>query len=298
MTLVLNNQKTLKTLLHVNYYEGKGRLPGLFKLAAINGCDGVELRGRNKYEESEEKYLSIIEELKQQYPQFEITFGYGIDYMKDGDADRIAKEEEALYKRLEWAKEKCGTHLFNFFTGGLYGVNTQYRDYVRNGSGAARDEHYERAAAGLHTINAELTRLDMRVALETHNCYLHDLPYPCSKLLKMANADRVGVNYDHGNMFINQNGPQSIEEVFDTLKGRIYYAHLKNILRTADFSYVGCMLKMGSINTMKVINLLRNELPDGIMTIEFPSGGDSIYAAKSDMNYIRFIQNWLENNKY
>ena len=68
MSLVLNNQKTLKTLLHVNYYEGKGRLPGLFKLAEMNGCDGVELRGKNKYEESEEKYLSMIEELKQQYP--------------------------------------------------------------------------------------------------------------------------------------------------------------------------------------------------------------------------------------
>ena len=298
MALVLNNQKTLKTLLHVNYYEGLGRLPGLFKLAALNGCDGVELRGFNKFEESEEKYLAIIEELKQQYPQFELTFGYPIDYMKDDDAARIAEAEENFYKRLQWAKEKCGSKLFNFFTGGLYGKNTQYREYYRNGSAAAREEHFERAAAGLHRINAELTRLDMRIALETHNCYLHDLPYPCSKLLKMADADRVGVNYDHGNMFINPNGPQTINEVFDILKGRIFYAHLKNMIRTYDYKYAGCLLEQGNINTMRVVNLLRNELPDGIMAIEFPSSGDSIIAAKRDMEYIRFIQDWLCNNQY
>ena len=298
MALALNNGKTLKTLLHVNYFEGAGRLPGLFKLAAENGCDGVELRGYNKFEESEEKYLAIIEELKQQYPQFEITFGYPIDYMKDDDSERIAAAEDKFYKRLEWAKAKCGSKLFNFFTGNIFGKNAAYHEYVRNGSAAARDEHYERAAAGLHRINAELARLDMRIALETHNCYLHDLPYPCAKLFKMADADRVGANYDHGNMFINPNGPQTINEVFDVLKGRIYYAHLKNMFRAADFTHMGCLLEQGNINTMRVVNLLRNELPDGIMAIEFPSSGDNIIAAKRDMEYIRFVQDWLCNNQY
>lgn len=298
MALVLNNQKTLRTLLHVNYFEGLGRLPGLFKLAAENGCDGVELRGYNRYEESEEKYFAIIEELKQKYPQFDIVFGYPVDYMKDDDKDRISAEEEKLCRRLEWAKDKCGTKLFNFFTGGLYGKNAPYFEFMRNGSAVAMDEHYERAAAGLHRLNPELERLDMRLALETHNCYLHDLPYACSKLLKMADADRVGVNYDHGNMFLNANGPQTIKEVFDTLGGKIYYAHLKNAFRMRDMSYVGCLLEAGSINTMKVVDLLRNELPDGIIAIEFPSSGDSIIAAKRDMEYMRFVQEWLSNNQF
>ena len=34
----------MKILLHVNYYEGKGRLRSLFELASQYGYDGVELR--------------------------------------------------------------------------------------------------------------------------------------------------------------------------------------------------------------------------------------------------------------
>ena len=99
-------------------------------------------------------------------------------------------------------------------------------------------------------------------------------------------------------MFINPNGPQTINEVFDILKGKIFYAHLKNMIRTYDYKYAGCLLEQGNINTMRVVNLLRNELPDGIMAIEFPSSGDSIIAAKRDMEYIRFVQEWLSNNQY
>lgn len=286
----------MKTLLHVNYFEGAGRLSGLFRLAAENGCDGVELRGCNRYEESEEKYLQMVADMKQQYPQFELTFGYEVNYMKD-EPERIAQDEGNFFRRLQWAKETCGTSLFNFVTGNLIGNGATYREFVRNGSAAARDEHYERAAAGLHRINAELERLDMRLALESHNCYLHDLPYPCAKLLKMADAPRVGINYDHGNIFINPAGT-GIDEVFKILRGRIYYAHLKNMYRSHNLVYAGCMLEAGNINNMKIVNLLKNELPDGILAIEFPSAGDGIFAAKRDMEYMRYIQKWLSENPF
>jgi sugar phosphate isomerase/epimerase len=169
-----------------------------------------------------------------------------------------------------------------------------WTDYAHNGSAAAEEGDYERSAAGLKIVGAEAEKLGMLIALETHNGYLHDLCAPCRKLLDMTGCDAVGLNYDQGNIIINPK-PDSIQQVFETVGDKIYYAHLKNmlIISKTDRAYCGCRLSDGHINTMEVMRRLKDSLRSGIFAVEFPNSGDGIYAAFKDMEYIKFIREYL-----
>jgi sugar phosphate isomerase/epimerase len=166
-------------------------------------------------------------------------------------------------------------------------------DFDRNGSGFAEEHHYERAANGLKAVGTEAAKLNAIIALETHNCYLHDLPKACAKLLKMVNMDNVGVNYDHGNILINKNG-SSIEEVFDIIGDKILYVHLKNMFVPFDKSFfLSTRLEEGHIDTMDVVTRLKNNGFNGVLCTEYACTGDGIIAAKRDSDYINFIRNHL-----
>ncbi|NOY75772.1 MAG: TIM barrel protein, partial [Kiritimatiellaeota bacterium] len=189
---------------------------------------------------------------------------------------------------MNWAVTNAGTHSFNFFTGGLLRPSVAYMDFDRNGSGFADDEHYEKAAKGLKIVGAEAAGLGAVIALETHNCYLHDLPKACSKLLKMVDMDNVGVNYDHGNIFINKNG-SSIEEVLNIIGDKILYVHLKNMFVPFDKSFfLSTRLEEGHIDTMDVVKRLKERNFNGVLCTEYACTGDGIIAAKRDGDYLKF----------
>ncbi len=282
----------MKTLLHVNYYEGPGKLDRLFKLAQENFYDGVELRWKYRYDDmSQTEYQEKVAQLKEQYPDFEIVFGGAVEFCR-GAASEVEKETAAYLEFLEWAKQVCDTKVMNFFTGGLVADGVEYRAFDKNGSAIATEDDYQRSAAGLKLIGAKAAELDILIALETHNCYLHDLAAPSRKLLEMTNHEAVGINYDHGNIFINQNG-ESIDKVFELLDGKIYYAHLKNIMCYKNV-YMVTRLEEGHIDTMQIVDRLRNNLRSDMVTVEYSAPGDGIIAAKRDMEYMRFIKQELD----
>ena len=123
------------------------------------------------------KALAVIDILKQRYPEMEIVFGGHIGFCRGKDDD-IARDVEAYGKFLEWAKKTCDTKVMNFFTGNIfptfggYGVGAMHL----GGSGIACEADYERAAAGLRTVGDMAAPLGIKLALETHNGYLHDVP--------------------------------------------------------------------------------------------------------------------------
>ena len=132
----------------------------------------------------------------------------------------------------------------------------------------------------------------MLAGLETHNCYIHDLAKSCAKLLSHVQSPAIGINYDHGNIFINRNG-ESIDEVFELLTGKIHYAHLKNLMKDYAWNFMPTHLEAGHIDTCHVLSKLKPELKSGICAIEYACSGDGIIAAKRDMDYIRFLRSWL-----
>lgn len=284
----------MKTLLHVNYHEGPRRLDELFAIADRFGYDGVELRWRYQFDDYDQAgYQQKVAELKQQYPRMEIVFGGMVDFCR-GTSEAVERDFAAYAEFLGWAKKYCGTRVMNFFTGGLMAPGKAYTDYDLNGSGCATEEDYVRSAAGLRRVGDVAAPLGILIALETHNCYLHDLDKPCRKLFDMCGHPAIGANYDHGNMILNKNGG-SIQQVFENIGDKIYYAHLKNVLKVSGGTgYMMTRLSDGHINTMSIMEGLKKHLKSGMFAVEYPCTGDGIYAASKDIEYVNFLKSYLK----
>jgi sugar phosphate isomerase/epimerase len=283
----------MKVLLHVNYCEGQGKLDELFALAHKYSYDGVELRWKYKFDDmNQQEYQDKVAELKSRYPDFEITFGGTVDFCRGND-DVVKKDTADYLEFLEWSKDKLDTRVMNFFTGVMVAEGVDYIEFHQNGSGMAEESDYEKSAAGLKIIGDKAAELGMLIGLETHNGYLHDLAKPCAKLMKQTSHDAIGINWDQGNILLNRNG-ESIDEVFDTLDGKIYYAHLKNALVFRHQFYLITHLDQGHIDTRLAMKKLKDNLRSGILAVEYPAPGDGYIAAKRDMEYIKFLKDSLE----
>jgi len=281
----------MKIILHVNYHEGPGKLDGLIGLALKYGYDGVELRGKYRFPDMTQKeYMNHVAGLKSAHPELEMNFSGMVDYCR-GSADEVKNAEEEVLENMEFYAKECGCKLMNFFTGVMIDKNRPDADNNHNGSGLADEGDYLRAAAGLKTIGAKARSLGMLAALETHNGYLHDCAASCRKLMDLTQSDPVGINYDHGNLFYRENA-ESVDQVFESIGDKIYYAHLKNVLRPKGLpakSGIPCRLSDGHIDTRYVLQKLGANLRSGMVAVEFPCPGDRIYAARQDIAYIRTL---------
>lgn len=286
----------MKVLLHVNYYEGKGRLRSLFELANQHGYDGVELRWKYAFDDfNQTTYQQEVAALKSQYPDMEIVFGGAVDFCR-GKKDDVEKATGEYLDFLGWAAKECGTKVMNFFTGTLVTQNGNYYDFHANGSAIASDRDYEQSAAGLRLVGDAAAAKGILIALETHNCYLHDTATSCNKLMELTNHDAIGLNYDHGNIFIHRHG-ESIADVFKLIGSKIYYAHLKNLIKPAGMAlpggFITTRLKDGHINNRDIVGRLRDSLRSGMLALEYPCSGDGILAIKEDMEYMRSLQEYF-----
>lgn len=281
----------MKVLLHVNYHERPGGLDELFEIANEFDYNGVELRWKYGFDDMNQKeYQEKVLSLKEKYPEFEITFGGIIDFCR-GQTDVVEEETTKYLEFMDWAKTNLNTKVMNFFTGVLHNKEVDDYKFHAHGSTLATNDDYERSAKGLRIIGDKAAELNMLIALETHTSYLHDLPAPSRKLLDMTNHDAIGMNIDYGNIFINKN-KSSLSESFDVLSDKIYYAHLKNVLLCGAVC-VDTHLEQGDINNMDFLKLLKSNLKSDLITLEYPSSGDGIIAAKRDMEYIKFLKKRL-----
>ena len=282
----------MKTYMHVNYWEGEGKLDTLFEIAELNGYDGVELRSIYHLKDmNQEQYQGKLVSLKQKYPHLGIVFNRVVDFMAE-DCDQVRRDTDACLEFMEWSKREFDVSLMNFFTGWMVRPGVDLFEFDRNGSGMAKEWHYERSAEGLKVVGDKAASLGMRIALETHVCYLHDLPDACRKLMDMTNHEAVGLNYDHGNIAINKNG-SSIKDAFDVFGDKIYYVHLKNMLIGQDYSYDPTHLDAGHINTSELLMRLKDQGYDGILTVEYACSGDGFIAAKQDKEYLDTLSSWI-----
>jgi sugar phosphate isomerase/epimerase len=286
----------MKVLLHVNYYEGKGRLRHLFELARQHKYDGVELRWKYGYDDfNQVSYQQEVAALKSQYPEMEIVFSGAVDFCR-GRKEDVEKATGEYLDFFRWAAKECGTKVMNFFTGELVAKNSDYCEFHANGSAIASDRDYEQAAAGLRLIGDAAAAKGVLIALETHNCFLHDTATSCRKLMEFTNHDAIGVNYDQGNISIHRHG-ESIPDVFRLVGDKIYYAHLKNIITPMGMALPGgfivTRLKDGHINTRDIVGRLRDSLRSGMLALEYPCPGDGILAAKEDMEYMRSLKEYF-----
>ncbi len=274
-----------KVYMHINYWEKKGELERTFKLASMNGYNGIELRMSGKSVGLEESvYRKELCRLKDKYPQMELVFGCMANFMVEDKTAR-KKDEKDVIDFILWANKKLNTNVFNFFTGVL--TSTDYVKFDLNGSAMATEKQYAQAAAHLTSIGDAIKDKGIKIALESHNCYIHDVPDAICKLLDMVEADNVGVNLDYGNIFLNKHGG-SLENAVEKLKSRIFYVHLKNIIKIAD-SFYGTTLADGMIDNFQFISLLKEIGYEYPVCLEFPAQGDHFSSAQRDIAYFKNV---------
>jgi len=279
----------MKIILHQTYCW-HGGLDKLFALALEVGCDGVEIhRLSRNYEADQETYFRKAAAFKQAHPDMEIVFSIGAIKLARGNPDEVAAEIDIRIKFMEWAARECGSRVMNFYTDLL--VNPGGEPHT-TGSAQATESDYAKNAVHLRTLGDAAARHGALLVLETHHGYIHDLPVAGRKLLDLVQHDAVGINYDAGNIFLNQNGG-SIADAFKLLNDKIYYAHLKNLLGMPNSHMVVTHLEDGHIDQMQVMAGLKTHLRSGMAAIEYPVGADGVIAAYRDMEYIRFMKKRL-----
>ena len=280
----------MKVLLHQSYHR-RGGLDGLFRIALQNGCDGVEVhRLVRTYEPSEEIYYNKLVDFKNSHPDKEIVFSIGAVKLSRGEGAEVASELDIRIKFMEWAAKECGVKVMNFYTDPLCSPGGEPH---QTGSAQATEEDYEKNALHLKTLAEAAASVGALLVLETHHGYIHDLPVSCRKILDLVNHDCLGVNYDAGNIFLNRQGG-SIADAFRLIGDKIYYAHLKNLLKLPNSFMCVTRLEEGHIDQMEVMEGLKKHLRSGMLAIEYPATGDGTMAAHRDMDYVRFLKEELE----
>jgi sugar phosphate isomerase/epimerase len=272
-------------IMHVNYFETGYTLGELFDRARFHGYDGVELRGFRQGTSTTDYLAEIGVEWDRTGLQ-QVTMACPCD-LNNADAGYRATEVAKCADLLRQASA-MGVKLFNAMAGSLLGEGRSYMEFDRNGSGAASEEQWDWAIAGFQQLGSVAEELGLKLAFETHNCYLHDLARPTATLLQRIASPAVGANLDMGNIVLNANG-ESAADAVAILESRIYYTHLKNLYLTPGGGFIVCPLSDGVLDNRQLLQQLRAAAYDGPVCLEEPRRGDRDHFAATDIAYIRGV---------
>lgn len=289
-----------KAIMHINYGEntyssfGKKSIDDICRMTSDIGYDGIEFRGEPPVELkglSFKEYAAQIGAAKKKYGLSEILFGIWLAECTDPDKEVRAKTIDMALEKAKLAQELCGTTLCNTFTtrieSKIPGVNMNRYEY--HGSAAATDEMWKLTVDTYQKLGAELEKIGMRFAFETHMFYIHDLPAPTKKLVDLIDSPAIGVNMDYGNNAYFPVVP-SVEETIDIYGDKLFYTHLKNsaVVPGAN-SRMATALGDGDINHRAYLEKLKEVGFTGPIGIEAPRGGDRVWYAKQDFAYFKSV---------
>jgi sugar phosphate isomerase/epimerase len=272
-------------IMHVNYFESGYALSESFDKARLYGYDGVELRGFRQ----DTPTVDYIREIRAEWGRtglHHVIMACPCD-LNNPSADFRAAEVEKCTDLLRQAAA-IGVRFCNAMAGTLLGEGRSYMEFDQNGSGAATEDQWAWAVAGYQQLGAVAEELDMKLAFETHNCYLHDLAKPTAEFLRRIGSPAVGANLDMGNIVLNANG-ESVPQAIEALGDGVYYLHLKNLYLPPGGGYIVCPLSDGVIDNRLMLRLLQARGYAGPICLEEPRGGDRDHFARTDIEYIRGV---------
>jgi len=280
-----------KIIMHINYCEQGQTLEETCEKAVSWGYDGVEFRSKRfNVTEDFNEYLETIYKASKKYGLGYVLFGGGNpDVISDDPDIRDASLEysEKFYPR---AKEMFGFEVCNLFLGALLNPSKEipYAKFAKHGSFIALDKHWERAEKGLKQLAVIAKNNDFKFAMETHPNYMHDCIEATMKLVKISGSENIGVNLD----YINSNvvpGGMSIEDALEIIGDRLYYVHLKNIIKLSDGGRIRIGLGDGEYNNRHIIKELKETGYKGPICVEAPRQGDREWFAQQDLAYIKSV---------
>ncbi len=272
-------------IMHVNYFETGYSLAELFDKARLYGYDGVELRGFRKDTDTR-TYIAEVQREWRRSGLHHVLMACPCD-LNNPDRGYREAEIEKCSDLLQQAAA-IGVRLCNAMAGTLLGEGRKYGEFDRNGSGAATEEQWAWAVEGYQQLGRVAEELGMKLAFETHNCYIHDLATPTAELLRRIGSPAVGANLDMGNIVLNANG-ETVFQAIEVLGDHVFYLHLKNLYLPPGGGYIVCPLSDGMIDNRLLLRLLQARGFAGPICLEAPRGGDRDHFARTDLDYIRGV---------
>lgn len=283
-------------ILHVNAVEQGQSIDDMCRLAVAWGYDGIEFRrARRGRDETQAQYLEAIARARDAYGLKHVMFGGpGPNLMNPDAAVRKSEVEEniAFYKA---AAKLFDLKVCNTFTGTLTAPDIHYYEFDKHGSACAKPEHWDWAVEGFRELGDVAGELGLRLAFETHNCFLHDLAKPARELVERIDRPSVGINLDYGNIILNLNG-ESLEESVKICAPYLFEVHLKNLYKLPVhqyYNFISCPMADGAINNRLFARLLKEMNYDGPVVLEMPREGDREWFAQEDLAYWQSLLRYL-----
>jgi sugar phosphate isomerase/epimerase len=248
------------------------------------GYDGVEIwSGHFK--------LETVEETLQEARRLQRELGIGTPVLNlsgnvIGDDDGERRERVA---RLLEVIERCpeyGVEIINGYAGSII---VDRNDWSQNGSAAAGEEHYARAAEAYRVLGPAAERAGVTITLEVHMNTIHDSAASTLRLLEMIDSPAVRANLDPGNMWGVRRAEPAVEAV-QLLAERIAFVHFKNARRVSylpvgvDYDFT---LKAGEIDYYRVVEALVAVGFRGPYGLEWSGSGDPSVPSREDIEYLR-----------
>ena len=287
-----------KIIMHINFAEsgfgcfGKKSIDDICRFAAETGFDGIEFRGALPKELASLSFREYAEQIaagKKKYGLSEILFGIAVKECTNTDRDVRERDIAEAIEKAKIAREICGSEVCNTYSVWISSPdpNTPKPGFEFHGSAASNPEQWEMIADAYRRIGAELEKIGLRFAFETHMNYIHDLPAQSKKLVDMIDSPMVGINMDYGNTFLFPVRP-SFEEAIDLYGDKLFYAHLKNYITVPGATRkTPASLGGGEINHRAYFEKLNDVGYTGPIGIEAPRPGDRLSFARSDLAYVK-----------
>ena len=292
----MNNQ----LIMHVNYAEegylqyNNKSIDDICRMAAECGYDGIEFRGEPPREltgDSVEEYMTAIGKCKKKYGLTDIIFGIDLFNSASTDKEKREKEIEESIKALKLANDLCGSTVINSCGTILRcPVETVPMSQVELcGSAAATEEQWNLTVDAFQRFGEAAETLGIKVGLETHFWYIHDLPEPTRKLIDLIDSPAIGVNMDFGNTVKFPKHP-TVPEAIDIYGEKLYYVHLKNSVAVAG-DRIATAMSEGEINHREYLAKLKSIGFEGPIGLEAVRSGDKRWFAQKDAEYIKAVMN-------
>lgn len=286
----------MKCYMHVNFLERVFPLDEIALRAADAGYDGIEFRGWDI-----DNQCSLNEYLPRAYraaknAKLDLVLA-SMNHTTSPDAEVRRRSLDDLTQLICFAADH-GVHIINTFSGALRSESEPSHHFHKHGSAIARDEHFRVTADYFRQAGAIAADHKVKLCFETHSGYLHDLPDPTMRLIKLIDLDNVLVNFDFGNIFLHAHN-KGLDNALAVLRGRIGYAHLKNVVSFREQGaplYRGVPLGDGDINVYLQMRQMLLEEFRGPVAIENVTPGDRRRYITEDLIYFKAILQELRDN--
>jgi 3-dehydroshikimate dehydratase len=213
----------VKLLLH-GYSFRRYPLSHLLTMARRLGFDGIELVAFRFDEEQPEEGIEAAARMARWHGVPIECAGYRGQFTAD-DPER----REHSVSLAERTIRACARHGIPQVNGWADALVVDPADWRRNGSTAAAQIHWERAASAYSRLGRLADGLGITVCVETHMNATHDTITATAKLLTMVDEPSVMATPDPSNVWIHGDAERD-PAVLGLLAGRIGYFHVKNCL--------------------------------------------------------------------